>query len=106
MVVGEITAIIAGVNAATAAIKQVAGASDDLSTLMYDLFSGLGYKTGLLSTVVNKIGKDEIPATHTTPNPVALNALLRDMVNEGCSHCFMEVSSHAIDQYRIYGLYF
>jgi len=60
----------------------------------------------LLSTVVNKIGKDEIPATHTTPNPVALNALLRDMVNEGCSHCFMEVSSHAIDQNRIYGLYF
>ena len=76
------------------------------ATLMYDLFSGLGYKTGLLSTVVNKIGKDEIPATHTTPNPVALNALLRDMVNEGCSHCFMEVSSHAIDQNRIYGLYF
>lgn len=76
------------------------------ATLMYDLFCGLGYKTGLLSTVVNKIGKELVPATHTTPNPVALNALLRDMVNAGCSHCFMEVSSHAIDQNRTFGLYF
>jgi len=76
------------------------------ATLMYDLFCGLGYKTGLLSTVVNKIGKELVLATHTTPNPVALNAILRDMVNAGCSHCFMEVSSHAIDQNRTFGLCF
>lgn len=76
------------------------------ATLLHALFSGLGYKVGLLSTVVNKIGDEEVPATHTTPDPVALNALLADMVAEGCSHCFMEVSSHAVDQQRIAGLQF
>ena len=76
------------------------------ATLMYDLFKGLGYQTGLLSTVVNKIGNDAVKATHTTPNPVALNKLLREMVDAHCSHCFMEVSSHAIDQNRVFGLHF
>lgn len=76
------------------------------TTLLHDVFTDLGYKSGLLSTVVNKIGKDEVPATHTTPNPVALNQLLRRMVDEGCQYCFMEVSSHAIHQNRIAGLGF
>lgn len=76
------------------------------TTLLHDLFSDLGYPAGLLSTVVNKIGKQEIPATHTTPNPVALNGLLRAMVDAGCDYCFMEVSSHAIHQNRIAGLDF
>jgi len=76
------------------------------ATLLYHLFMRLGYKVGLLSTVVNKIGMDTIPATHTTPNPLALNALLRAMVDQGCSHCFMEVSSHAVHQQRIHGLTF
>lgn len=76
------------------------------TTLLHEIFTQLGYKVGLLSTVVNKIGITEVPATHTTPNPVALNALLRDMVDQGCSHCFMEVSSHAIHQHRIAGLDF
>lgn len=76
------------------------------TTLLYNLFSGLGYKTGLLSTVVNKIGQEEIPSTHTTPDPIALNALLAKMVDENCEYCFMEVSSHAIHQYRIAGLEF
>jgi UDP-N-acetylmuramoyl-L-alanyl-D-glutamate--2,6-diaminopimelate ligase len=76
------------------------------ATLLYHLFMRLGYKVGLLSTVVNKIGTDTIPATHTTPNPLALNALLRAMVDQGCSHCFMEVSSHAVHQHRIFGLQF
>lgn len=76
------------------------------TTLLHDVFTDLGYQVGLLSTVVNKIGKTEIPATHTTPNPVALNALLREMVESGCSHCFMEVSSHAVHQSRITGLDF
>jgi UDP-N-acetylmuramoyl-L-alanyl-D-glutamate--2,6-diaminopimelate ligase len=76
------------------------------ATLLHDLFTALGYKAGLLSTVVNKIEQDPIISTHTTPDPVSLNALLRQMVNTGCTHCFMEVSSHAIDQQRIGGLHF
>ena len=76
------------------------------ATLSHDLFTKLGYKCGLLSTVVNKIGKEDIPSTHTTPDPVSLNALLAEMVEEGCSHCFMEVSSHAIHQNRIHALDF
>lgn len=76
------------------------------TTLLHNLYTQLGYKVGLLSTVVNKIGEEEIPSTHTTPNPVALNALLAEMVAAGCSHCFMEVSSHAVDQHRIAGLKF
>jgi len=76
------------------------------ATLSHQLFIKLGYKAGLLSTVVNKIGNDDIPSTHTTPDPVNLNALLAKMVKEGCSHCFMEVSSHAIHQNRILGLDF
>ncbi|NDF59907.1 MAG: UDP-N-acetylmuramoyl-L-alanyl-D-glutamate--2,6-diaminopimelate ligase, partial [Crocinitomicaceae bacterium] len=75
-------------------------------TLLHKLFTKLGYKTGLLSTVVNKIGDKEIPSTHTTPDPVALNGLLADMVAEGCDYCFMEVSSHAVVQHRISGLNF
>lgn len=76
------------------------------TTLLHDLYTGLGYKVGLLSTVVNLIGKEVIPSTHTTPDQIALNALLADMVAQGCSHCFMEVSSHAISQHRIAGLVF
>lgn len=77
-----------------------------ISTLLFNLYTKLGYHCGLLSTVVNKIGDRDIPSTHTTPNPVALNALLREMVEDGVSHCFMEVSSHAIHQDRIGGLHF
>lgn len=76
------------------------------ATLLHDLFTQLGFYCGLLSTVVNKIGTQAIAATHTTPDPVALNALLREMVSAGCQYCFMEVSSHAIDQGRIGGLHF
>jgi UDP-N-acetylmuramoyl-L-alanyl-D-glutamate--2,6-diaminopimelate ligase len=76
------------------------------TTLLFNLFMKLGYKSGLLSTVVNKIGNTDIPSTHTTPDPVALNELLNEMVQEGCTHCFMEVSSHAIHQHRISGLVF
>ncbi len=76
------------------------------TTLLFNLFKGLGYHCGLLSTVVNKIGDRDVPSTHTTPDPVSLNALLAEMVNDGCSHCFMEVSSHAVHQHRVEGLYF
>jgi UDP-N-acetylmuramoyl-L-alanyl-D-glutamate--2,6-diaminopimelate ligase len=74
------------------------------TTLLYDLFTSLGYTTGLISTVVNKIGTKTSPSTHTTPDPIRLNALLREMVDQGCSYCFMEVSSHAIHQQRIHGI--
>ncbi len=76
------------------------------ATILYKLFMKMGYKTGLLSTVENKIGNQIIPATHTTPNPVALNELLAKMVENGCDYAFMEVSSHSIHQERIAGLDF
>jgi UDP-N-acetylmuramoyl-L-alanyl-D-glutamate--2,6-diaminopimelate ligase len=76
------------------------------TTLLHKLFTELGFKCGLISTVVNKIGTEEIPSTHTTPDPINLNALLAKMVAEGCTYCFMEVSSHAIHQHRITGLEF
>lgn len=75
-------------------------------TLLYDLFSGLGYKCGLLSTVENRIAGQVIASTHTTPDAVAINALLAQMVEAECEYAFMEVSSHAVDQGRIAGLDF
>jgi UDP-N-acetylmuramoyl-L-alanyl-D-glutamate--2,6-diaminopimelate ligase len=77
-----------------------------VATLLYQLFTDLGYKCGLISTVENKINGKIIPATHTTPDPVALNSLLNDMVVSGCDYAFMEVSSHAVAQHRIEGLQF
>lgn len=77
-----------------------------VATLLYQLFEGLGYHVGLLSTVHNRIGSVVLPATHTTPDPIQLNSLLKHMLDEGCDYCFMEVSSHAIDQQRIAGLSF
>jgi len=75
-------------------------------TLLFNLFKGLGYSVGLLSTVENKINTTIIPSTHTTPDALALNELLSKMVAEGCQYAFMEVSSHAIVQHRITGLKF
>ncbi len=75
-------------------------------TLLHRLFSELGFKVGLLSTVENKIGQEIIPSTHTTPDAIAINELLKEMVNQGCEYAFMEVSSHAIHQERINGLVF
>lgn len=77
-----------------------------VATILYKLFTGLGYKCGLVSTVENKIGQEVIPATHTTPDAISLNALLQRMQYEGCTHVFMECSSHAIHQHRITGLSF
>ena len=77
-----------------------------IATLLYRMFSKLGYKCGLFSTVCNYIIEKELEATHTTPDPVQLNRLLSEMVFEGCDYAFMEVSSHAADQKRIAGLIF
>ena len=77
-----------------------------IATLLYKLFTCLGHKCGLVSTVENIIAGRIIPSTHTTPDAISLNALLKQMVDEGCTHAFMEVSSHAVHQRRIAGLQF
>lgn len=77
-----------------------------IATLLYKLFSALGYKCGLLSTVDNHIGEKVMPATHTTPDAISLNKLMKQMADEQCTHVFMEVSSHAVSQHRIAGLEF
>lgn len=76
------------------------------ATLLYEMFRKLGYKAGLLSTVANYVDGKEFHATHTTPDPISLNEMLKKMVDAGCDYAFMEVSSHAIHQKRISGLKF
>lgn len=76
------------------------------ATLLHELFEALGYRCGLLSTVENRIHRRVVPATHTTPDPLQLNALLAEMVIAGCDYAFIEVSSHAVVQHRIAGLHF
>ena len=75
-----------------------------IATLLYKLVRAMGYKAGLLSTVCNYINDEPVPATHTTPDALELNRLLRRMLDAGCQYAFMEVSSHAIAQERIAGL--
>ncbi|MEQ8878590.1 MAG: Mur ligase family protein, partial [Cyclobacteriaceae bacterium] len=75
-------------------------------TLLFDLFKNLGYKAGMLSTVENKIDDKILPDQFTTPDSIQLNQLLHQMVEAGCTHCFMEVSSHALVQHRVAGITF
>ncbi len=77
-----------------------------IATLLYKLFTALGYTCGLVSTVQNQVGDKVIAATHTTPDAITLNTLLKDMQDAGCQYVFMECSSHAIEQQRIAGLNF
>ena len=77
-----------------------------IATLLWKLFTSLGYKCGLISTVQNQIGNEIIPSTHTTPDAIQLNALLKRMADEQCTYVFMECSSHAIHQHRITGIDF
>ncbi len=77
-----------------------------IATLLFKLFTSLGFTCGLLSTVQNQIGKQVLEATHTTPDPISLNQLLKKMLDAGCKYVFMECSSHAIEQQRIAGLEF
>ncbi len=112
----EDTAVALGIMAAnfyqnpSATIKVVGvtgtNGKTTIATLLYKLFTSLGYKCGLLSTVNNIVAGHVLEATHTTPDAVRLQALLRAMVNEGCEYAFMEVSSHAVHQHRITGLQF
>ena len=77
-----------------------------IATLLYNMFRKMGHRCGLLSTVCNYIEDEPIAASHTTPDPIELNALLARMVAAGCEYAFMECSSHAIAQQRIGGLHF
>lgn len=77
-----------------------------IATLLYRLFTDAGYVCGLLSTIENIVDHEVIPSTHTTPDSIELNALLKKMVDKGCEYAFMEVSSHSVDQDRIAGLNF
>ena len=76
------------------------------ATLLYDMFTAMGYKVGLISTVVYRIAKQRIESTHTTPDVIRLNKMMGEMVDQGCEYCFMEVSSHAAAQHRIDNLKF
>lgn len=75
-----------------------------VSTLLFDLFTKIGYKCGLISTVEYRIGNEIFPSTHTTPDIIGLHKLMAQMANNGCTYCFMEVSSHAVHQKRISGI--
>lgn len=77
-----------------------------IATLLYELFSQMGHKCGLLSTVCNYINGEAYPSTHTTPDPISLNRLLAQMADAGCEYAFMEVSSHSLAQQRVGGLEF
>ena len=76
------------------------------ATLLYDMTMAMGYRAGLISTVVYRIGEERIESTHTTPDAKRLNAIMRRMVDSGCEYCFMEVSSHSVVQHRIDNLHF
>lgn len=105
---GELSAALFGHPTRQLQLVGVTGTNGKTTvcTLLHDLFSGLGYKTGLLSTVENRIGQYRVPSTHTTPDALSINALLAEMLEAGCDYVFMEVSSHAVDQDRISGLMF
>lgn len=77
-----------------------------IATLLFRLFSALGFHCGLIGTVQNQIGETVLPAIRTTPDPVTLNKLISEMYEQGCSYVFMEVSSHALHQHRVEGLRF
>ena len=108
VLVGKLAARFFGEPSAFMKVIGVTGTNGKttIATLLYKLFTSRGYTCGLISTVENKIGEISIPSTHTTPDPIALQSLLSEMKHAGCTHVFMEVSSHAIHQHRIAGLAF
>ena len=108
VLVGKLAARFFGEPSAFMKVIGVTGTNGKttIATLLYKLFTSRGYTCGLISTVENKIGEISIPSTHTTPDPIALQSLLSEMKQAGCTHVFMEVSSHAIHQHRIAGLAF
>ncbi|MDA3816256.1 MAG: UDP-N-acetylmuramoyl-L-alanyl-D-glutamate--2,6-diaminopimelate ligase [Prolixibacteraceae bacterium] len=77
-----------------------------IASLLHQMTLNMGHKAGLISTITYKVGENEYPSSHTTPDPLTLNRLMKEMADSGCAYCFMEVSSHAIHQKRIAGLDF
>lgn len=106
--VGKVATTFYGNPSAKVKLVGVTGTNGKttIATLLYNMFRAMGNKCGLLSTVCNYIDNDPVAASHTTPDPIALNDLLAKMVDAGCEYVFMECSSHAIDQKRIGGLTF
>lgn len=106
--VGKIASVFYGEPSRRLKLVGVTGTNGKttIATLLYNMFRKLGYKCGLLSTVCNYIEDEPIAASHTTPDPIALNILLSKMVDAGCQFAFMECSSHAIAQKRIGGQVF
>lgn len=106
--VGEVATVFCGEPSKKLKLVGVTGTNGKttIATLLYNMFRKLGYKCGLLSTVCNYIEDEMVPADHTTPDPIELNALLNRMADAGCDYAFMECSSHAIAQKRIGGLRF
>jgi len=105
---GKIAAAFYGNPSAQLKVVGVTGTNGKttIATLLYNTFTLLGYKVGLISTIKYYVGEDEFPATHTTPDALQIQELMARMVDAGCDYCFMEVSSHAIDQDRISGIEF
>ena len=105
---GEIASAWFGHPSANLKVVGVTGTNGKttIATLLYKTFSLLGYKVGLISTIKYYVGTEEFPATHTTPDALQIQELMSKMVDAGCEYCFMEVSSHAIDQDRISGIQF
>lgn len=105
---GEMAASFYGNPSAKLKVVGVTGTNGKttIASLLYKTFSLLGYKVGLISTIKYYVGTEEFPATHTTPDALAIQSLMAVMVEAGCEYCFMEVSSHAIDQDRISGIRF
>lgn len=104
--VGEVATMFYGDPTSKMKLVGVTGTNGKttIATVLYELFRALGHKCGLISTVCNYIDGEAVPADHTTPDPVTLNALLARMAGAGCEYAFMECSSHAIHQHRIGGL--
>ena len=108
VIFGKMAAAFYGNPSANLKVVGVTGTNGKttIATLLYNTFTLLGYTVGLISTIKYYVGKDEFHATHTTPDALQIQELMAQMVKSGCEYCFMEVSSHAIDQDRISGIQF
>lgn len=107
-ILGKLAAAFYGFPSKNMKVVGVTGTNGktSIATLLYKMFLQLGFKTGLLSTISYRINEKEETASHTTPNALKIQQLLAEMVHNGCSFCFMEVSSHAVHQKRIAGIDF
>lgn len=108
MALGQIASAYFGEPSSKLKLVGITGTNGKTTTvtLLHRLFTSLGYKCGLISTIENRVGEVKSDATHTTPDPLKINSLLNEMSEAGCEFCFMEVSSHSLDQKRVAALHF